>query len=88
MALATQGDLITAIQARGYTVAPSTAYPGFTDVRKGGVRTWSFLWGGIGRGDLACGATDANPNGLLVEMIGLDGVSGKCDVAQFVNSLN
>lgn len=89
------GDLITQIQNRStatvtYSVALSTINPGgWYDCLKNGVRTWSFLWPPIGKGDMACGYTDANPNGLLIEVLSSDGTtSGKADVAQFVLSLN
>jgi hypothetical protein len=93
MAISVLGDFITAVQGRSktgvvYSVAPSTVNPGWTDVLRNGTRTSSFLWAGVGRGDMVCGYTDANPNGLLVEILSPDGVSSKADVAQFINSLN
>jgi hypothetical protein len=89
------GDVITAIQNRSqgsvvYTVVnPSTVYPGFIDVLRNGVRTWSFQFSPVPGGAAWSGAgTDANPTGALIEVIGPDGVSGKADCQLFINSLN
>jgi hypothetical protein len=90
----TQGDIITAIQGRStgsvtYTVQASTVYPGWTDVLRNGVRTWSFLFSPVPGGAAWTGAaTDANPTGALIQLIGPDGVSTKADAQLFINSLN
>ena len=86
------GDVIAAIQARTtptvvYSVTPSPNANGFYGVLRNGVQTWQFMFPGVGRGDLSGAATDANNPGLLIQLITPDGVSGKSDVAVFVNSL-
>lgn len=89
------GDVVAAIQARStsavtYAVQNSTTYVGFMDVLRNGTRTWSFLFAPLQSSGYAMSgaATDANPTGALIQLIGPDGVSGKSDVANFIASLN
>ena len=91
MAVTTLASLITAIngQSKGtvtYTVAALAT--GWWGVYRNGTLTWQFNFSPVpGGAAWSQGATDANLNGVLIDLLSPDNVKSKADVQQWINSL-